>query len=334
MSLSINSVKQNTKSVNQWYASAISTAIVGSVFSFIILVLLVSNFIRATVVQARREQELINQKIEIQNRPGDEQLLSQIRQLDLQFRQNLIRNLDFTRKGSYLLLATVVITLIGLKSAGSIRKKMPTPTPGADRLKEQIQDAKYSRLAVTAGIVLLGLGSFLLAVSPEIVFYEAKPEDVSFPSVEQINKNWPRFRGPEGSGISAYTDVPVHWDGKTGKGILWKTEVPLPGMNSPVVWEDRVFLTGGDSNEFHVFCFDANTGVLLWTGDVRNLFSESKEKPFDVWDDTGYAAPTVATDGRRVYAIFITGIVACFDFDGNKVWEKDLGVPDNIKICF
>ncbi len=307
-----------------------STAIVGSVFSFIILLLLFFNFIRVTVVQAQREQELINQKIEIQNRHGDEQLLSQIRQLDLQFRQHLIRNLDFTRKGAYLLLATVVITLVGFKSAASIKKKMPTPTPGADRLKEQMQEAKYSRLIVTAGIVMLGLGALLLAVSPEIVFYEAKPVDISYPSVEQINKNWPRFRGPEGLGISAYTDIPVHWDGKTGQGILWKTEVPLPGMNSPVVWEDRIFLAGADPNEFHVFCFDANTGVLLWTGDVRNLFSESEEEPFDVWDDTGYAAPTVATDGRRVYVIFITGIVACFDFDGNKIWEKDLGIPDNM----
>jgi outer membrane protein assembly factor BamB len=330
MSFHINNIKQNSKAINQWYASAVSTAIVGSVFSFIILVLLVSNFIRTTIIQARREQELINQKIEIQNRPGDQQLLSQIRQLDLQFRQNLIRSLDFNRKGVYLLLGGVVITLIGLKSADYIKKKMPKPTPGADRLKEQIQQAKYSRLAVTAGMVILGLGSFLLAVSPEVVFYEAKPVDISYPSVEQINKNWPRFRGPGGLGISAYTNIPVSWDGETGQGILWKTEVPLPGMNSPVVWGGRIFLTGGDPNEFKVFCFDVNNGELLWTGNVRNLFSQSEEKPFDVWDDTGYAAPTVATDGRRVYAIFITGIVACFDFDGNKVWEKDLGIPDNM----
>jgi outer membrane protein assembly factor BamB len=325
-----DNIQRNNKAASQWYASAVSTAIVGSVFSLIILVLLVSNFIRTTVIQARREQELINQKVEIQNKPNDEQLLSQIRQLDLRFRQNMIRNLDFTRKGAYLLLGSVVITLISLKSAGYIKKKMPAPVPGADRLKEQIQQAKYSRLALTIGMVILGLGSFLLAVSPEVVFYEAKPVDISYPSVEQINKNWPQFRGPGGLGISAYTDIPVSWDGKTGQGILWKTEVPLPGMNSPVVWEDRIFLTGGDPNEFNVYCFDVNTGEQLWTGNVRNLFSESEEKPFDVWDDTGYAAPTVATDGQRVYAIFITGIVACFDFDGNKVWEKDLGIPDNM----
>ncbi len=330
MSFNVDNTQQSTKAADRWYASAVSTAIAGSVFSFIILLLLVLNFIHATVVQARREQELVDLKTAIYNKPDDEQLFSQTRRLDLQYRQNLIRNLDFTRRGAYLLLGSVVITLIGFKSAGSIKKKIPTPQPGADRLKEQMQDARYSRFAVTAGIIILGLGSFLLAVSPEIVFYEAKPVDISYPSAEQINQNWPRFRGPGGLGISAYTNIPIDWNGQTGEGILWKTEVPLPGMNSPVVWEDRVFLSGADPNQQHVYCFDAVTGKLLWTGEVRIPPLKEGEEPFDIWEDTGGAAPTVATDGRRVYAIFATGVVGCFDFDGNRIWEKDLGRPDNM----
>jgi outer membrane protein assembly factor BamB len=330
MTVNSDSTSRISGTANQWYASAVSTAIVGAIFSLIMLVLLVSNFIHSSIVQARREQELVNQKIEIQKRPDDEQLLTQIRRLDLQYRQNLIRELDFTRKGAYLLLGNVVITLIGIKGASVLKKKMPIPQPAADRLTEQVRQAKFSRFAVTAGIVVLGLGALLLAVRPEIAFFETTQVDTSIPSPEQINKNWPRFRGPEGLGRSAYTNVPDHWDGKTGEGILWKTEVPLTGMNSPVVWEDRVFLSGGDPNSLEVYCFDASNGRLLWTGNVRQLSLKEGEEPLDVMEDTGYAAPTVATDGRRVYAIFATGVVGSFDFDGNKIWEKDLGIPDNM----
>lgn len=319
-----------SRAYNQWYASAASTAIVGAVFSLIILVLLVSNFIRSSIVQARREQELINQKIEIQNRPNDEQLLAQIRRLDLQYRQNLIRNLDFTRNGAYLLLGGVVITLIGFKGASTLKKKMPMPQPAADRLTEQLREAKFSRVAVTTGLVVFGFGALLLAIRPEIAFFETRQVDTSIPSAGQISKNWPRFRGPEGLGISAYTNVPDHWDGKTGEGILWKTEIPLAGMNSPVVWEDRVFLSGGDPNSLEVYCFDAFGGQLLWTGSVKHLSLKDGEEPLDIMEETGYAAPTVATDGRRVYAIFATGVVGSFDLDGNKIWEKDLGLPDNM----
>ncbi len=49
----------------------------------------------------------------------------------------------------------------------------------------------------------------------------------------------------------------------------------------------------------------------------------------DVSEDTGYAAPTMTTDGQRVYAIFATGDLACFDFDGNRIWAKNIGMPDN-----
>ena len=321
---------QISKASHQWYASAVLTAIVGSIFSLIILVLLVSNFIRTSIVQARREHELINMKIEVQNRPDDEQFLAEIRKQDLQFRQNLFRSVDFTRKGAYLLLAGVVIMLVGIKGASTLKKKKPVLQPGADRLKEQVSEAKFSRFAVTAGLCLLGISALLLAIKPGIAFYDTFTVDMTYPSAEEISKNWSRFRGPEGLGTSAYTNVPVRWDGKTGEGILWKTEVPLHGMNSPVVWEDRIFLSGGDPNQLQVYCFDAVSGTLLWTGNVGILSLQNDQEPLDIMEDTGYAAPTVATDGRRVYAIFATGVVGSFDFDGNKIWEKDLGRPDNM----
>jgi outer membrane protein assembly factor BamB len=316
--------KNNSDTMNQWYKNAVSTAAVGALFSFVILVLLLANYVRSSIVEVRQEQELVNLKAEVVNKPGDKELLDKIRQRDLKYRQNIIHRMKFNHVGSHLLLASVVIMLVGFKIAGSIRKKMPSPEPGSDNLKEQIRNAIFSRWSITSALTILVLGTILLANRTGI-----ETGNVTFPSDEEISRNWPRFRGPGGLGISAYTNIPEGWNGKTDENIRWKSNVHLPGRNSPVVWNDKVFLAGGDPNAFGVFCYDANSGSLLWTGDVTNIFAKSKEEPFEVFEDTGYSAPTVTTDGQRVYAIFVSGIVACFDFSGNKVWEKDLGIPES-----
>jgi len=76
-----------------------------------------------------------------------------------------------------------------------------------------------------------------------------------------------------------------------------------------------------------VYCFDAISGRLLWTGEVPTTLQAGKK--LEIGQDTGFAASTVATDGRRVYAIFATGDVGCFDFDGKRVWARSLGIPDS-----
>jgi len=312
-----------------WYRSAVTTAIVCAAFSLIVLALFVTNYVRGRIIDTKWETQSENLKIELRQNPDDKQLLLRIRQLDLQFRQHRIRRLDFSRKGSFLLFGSVVILLIALKCADTFKKKVPAPQLPGDRRSEQLRQAALARWAVTAGLVVLGSGALFLAMSTDIDFGGTGAAITSYPSMEQISENWPSFRGPGGLGISAYTNVPAEWNGKTGDGILWKTRVPLPGHNSPVVWGDRVFLSGGDPNELQVYCFDAVSGRLLWTGDVTRTPLKSDEEPFEVMEDTGFAAPTVVTDGRRVYAIFATGDIGCFDFNGKLIWTGSLGIPDS-----
>jgi outer membrane protein assembly factor BamB len=181
---------------------------------------------------------------------------------------------------------------------------------------------------VVAGLAVLAVGMVLLGMVRRVDFVLARDAAAAFASAEEIQTQWPRFRGPGGAGVSAHVNVPTSWNGKTGEGILWKTPVPLPGHNSPVVWQDRVFLSGADPNARQVYCFDAASGQLLWQGDVPISPTISTED-LHIMEDTGYAACTVATDGRRVYAMFPTGDVAGFDFNGRRLWHRNLGLPDS-----
>ncbi len=149
-----------------------------------------------------------------------------------------------------------------------------------------------------------------------------------FPSEEEILNNHPSFRGPGGNGISYRKNIPVNWDAASGENIVWKLEIPLHGYNSPIIWEDKIFLSGANSAKREVYCIDRNSGKILWTGEVKNISGSPATSP-KVTDDTGQAAPSLTTDGRRVYAIFANGDVIAFDMDGNQLWARNLGSAGN-----
>lgn len=310
-----------------WYQAAVGTAIVAGLFSLIVLGFLVQNYLMITIYDAARTEKLEAMKIAIRD-TADEELMFDIRQLDLQIRQNRIRRLTFSRKGGYLLFAGVVIFLLALKWASSVAKKPPSPQLAEDSQGRLVRESTLSRWAVAVGLVILASGAIFLTLAQRIDFTGADRQDNSYASMEEISKNWAGFRGPGGSGISTHRNVPTNWNGKTGEGIVWKAEVPLPGHNSPIVWENRVFVSGADPNKREVYCFDASSGKLLWQGTVKAV-APPPDEPLELGKETSYAAPTMVTDGRRVCAIFPNGDVGCFDFEGKQLWSKNLGTPDS-----
>ncbi|MEN8231046.1 MAG: PQQ-binding-like beta-propeller repeat protein, partial [Bacteroidota bacterium] len=145
---------------------------------------------------------------------------------------------------------------------------------------------------------------------------------------EDFKKNQANFRGFQGLGVSYHKNIPQSWNGSTGENIKWKVAISKHGYNSPVIWGDKLFVSGGDSQSRVVSCYNRHTGQLLWEREVKDI-PGSPATPPRVSDDTGLAAPTMVVDGNRVYAIFATGDVIAFDLDGNKVWGRNLGVPNN-----
>ncbi|MBT6006152.1 MAG: PQQ-binding-like beta-propeller repeat protein, partial [Prolixibacteraceae bacterium] len=180
-------------------------------------------------------------------------------------------------------------------------------------------------------------------VQPEIVFVENSVENEAETVVKSevpklattggitladVQKNHNSFRGPLGQGVVAHKNIPSEWDGATGTNILWKSPIPKHGYNSPVIWGNKVFIAGADDSSREVYCYNRADGKLLWTGVADNI-SGSPAKPPKVTEDTGLSAPSLTTDGKRVFAIFGTGDVIAFDMNGKRVWAKYLGVPDN-----
>ncbi len=134
---------------------------------------------------------------------------------------------------------------------------------------------------------------------------------------------WSCFRGPQ-QGVSAWDNAPTAWDGKSGQGVLWKTPLAISGIGSPVLWNDRLFITEGTDTERAVVAFDAASGKQLWRQVVPD---GGKGLPLPSFSDTGLALTTPACDDAGVYAMFGTGDLAAFSHDGVSKWQLFLQRP-------
>jgi outer membrane protein assembly factor BamB len=130
---------------------------------------------------------------------------------------------------------------------------------------------------------------------------------------------WTRFRGPNGSGVTA-AQFPVEW---TADDFLWKIDLPGKGHSSPVLWGDLLFLTSGDEStgQRSLHCFDARTGAQLWTQEYEG----GKHGKHEL---NSFASPTPTVDGERVYHCFATPqslLVFAVTHEGKEIWRRYLG---------
>jgi outer membrane protein assembly factor BamB len=136
------------------------------------------------------------------------------------------------------------------------------------------------------------------------------------------------FRGNNSNAISSAKGIPTGWNLETGENIAWKSDIPKHGYNSPVINGNRIFISGADEQARELYCYDLHTGKQLWTLTADNIPGSPAQMP-KTTTDTGLAASTVATNGKQVCAIFASGDLICADMNGNRLWAKNLGVPEN-----
>lgn len=153
--------------------------------------------------------------------------------------------------------------------------------------------------------------------------------------------NWPQFRGPGGGGVGRDPDLPETWSAT--QNIEWKTAVPGRSWSSPIVWEEKVFLTtvinlgegeapkkglylGGNrpeppksEHEFKVLCLNLESGEVVW----EKLLHRGQPRTA-IHLKGSYGAQTPVTDGKRVYAVFGGLGIFALTLDGREVWSKPL----------
>ena len=322
---------------------------VAGLFALVVGAFMIANNLRLKSSDPIHTPALQRLAKELKSSPENEVLKEQIRELDYLARRAFFTSQHFNRVAICLLLGSLAVTIVALRTLNTYDRKVPYPDPH-DSKDDLVANALWARQSVTVvGMILVGLA--LTLALPWKSTLDHPPREAAVPSVsaakilatiasetsaptttkiasrEERMKHWPSFRGPA-SGHGAASNLPTHWDGKSGQGILWKTAIALPGFGSPIVWSNRVFVSGGNKQTRAVYAIDATNGKLLWEKAVPTKLTSPSETP-EVNADTGYAAPTMATDGDRVFAIFATGDLAAFDFTGTQVWTQHLGVPVN-----
>lgn len=126
---------------------------------------------------------------------------------------------------------------------------------------------------------------------------------------------WPQWRGAKGDGISQEPSPPTKWTNK--ENVLWRAQLPGPAGATPVVWDERIFLTSVDGKKMLLMCFDT-AGQERWR---REVTSGNKDVRID---EGNSASPSPATDGKHVWTFMANGILACYDVDGKEVWKFDV----------
>src|SRR5437879_3973267 len=138
-------------------------------------------------------------------------------------------------------------------------------------------------------------------------------------SVSAFGGNWPQWRGPEGTGVCAEKNLPLHW--ATNENVRWRVELPERGNSTPIVWGRRVFVTQGIENENRrtLMCFDRANGKLLWQSGATWAAKETTH------ETNPLCSASPVTDGKRLIVSFASSGLYCYDRNGRDLWHRVLG---------
>jgi outer membrane protein assembly factor BamB len=133
--------------------------------------------------------------------------------------------------------------------------------------------------------------------------------------------DWPRFRGPNGSGIQDAVALPQELSAT--RNVVWKAALP-PGYSSPVVSGDRIFLTAFEGDKLLTIALDRASGKELW----RRESPRDRHEKLD--QRNGPASPTPVVDGQNVYVFFPDYGLLSYTFAGAERWRTPLGPFNNV----
>lgn len=303
-------------------------------FTLVVAVLMILSFIQLKKINPVENPVLMTIKEQYDKDPSNQANAEQVRILDLMARKAYFSSQWQIKAGAYLLLAGAFVFIFCQRILAGAERSLPG-LPGSKT------DNALSRTAVRKTLFYAGSIIFATAIIGSLLLGSRFPgisgnTDGTRKSTGRISKsaknpdktNYPFFRGHNSAGVAGGSGYPDSWNGESGTNIKWKTAVPKPGQSSPIIWEDKIFLTGAEDKTCELFCFDKKNGSLLWTASATGIEGEPSEVP-ETDHDAGLAASTAATDGKSVCAVFANGNLICTDTDGKIKWAKNLGVPES-----
>ncbi|MEY4385970.1 MAG: hypothetical protein RLY20_1253 [Verrucomicrobiota bacterium] len=313
-------------------------AITAAIFSIVVGVAMVFAHLEHKSSDPWRSPELLKLKARLRDEPHNDALKTQIREMDLQLRQRYFHLLSLKASGVYLLCGGAAVFLIAAGQVRRIHRRPSMPKLNPLAAEQLVKARRESRLAIAGCGAVIVTVLFATAygsksplpddavVAAKLVSgSEATAVAADCATDDELRANWPGFRGFDGNGYSASGSLP---DSFAAEVALWKSPVPAPGFNSPLVFGAQVFFTGGDATKREVICLDANTGALSWRQAVEKVPGSPAQLP-EIPEQTGFCASTAATDGRRVYAWYANGDIAAFSLDGRPLWARHLATPKN-----
>ena len=138
--------------------------------------------------------------------------------------------------------------------------------------------------------------------------------------------DWKRFRGPQGSGVSSNTEIPLTWS--ETENIAWQINLPGEGASSPVIWKEHIYLTtftrpgnGNAGFNRHVLCLDRHNGNELWRHTIPAELPEQE----NIRENHGYATNTPVVDKDGIYVFLGKSGVLALNHQGKKIWHTHVG---------
>lgn len=137
--------------------------------------------------------------------------------------------------------------------------------------------------------------------------------------------DWTEFRGPTGQGIADVKGLPTTWS--ESENVAWKVAVPGVGWSSPVVADNRIYLTTAVTEgvakaaktSLRVLCLQAADGGVVWNEEVFSHDASGVE----MHQKNSHASPTPILEGDRLYVHFGSNGTACLQTDGQVVWKNE-----------
>ena len=133
---------------------------------------------------------------------------------------------------------------------------------------------------------------------------------------------WNRFRGPNGSGVIEVSELPTVFG--PDQNLIWKTPLPA-GHSSPVLSDDRIYLTAVEDDQLWTLCLDRNGGRVLW----RRRSPRNRAEKLDQRNNPASASPALDEE-ENVYIFFGDFGLLSYDSSGQERWRMPLGPFDNL----